>query len=269
MAASVDELRGRHRVLFEEVDWSAHVRAINERLGLSGRHAFVESGWAPEFFLASLPRFRPREWLAVVSLNPKEGPAEDREWYEAQRWTSDDHWRYLVREDLRGYKPKDYFYRKWAYPLLVLMHGLTGDDELLASPEEAYCYRVGAFELVPYASHEYAAGTHRLVGDDVGCEFALEAALTVIRECPPVAIIANGIDAASAVPEHLPLVGPLVEHRYGSSYRPGRMLRHWQGEVSLGDERVPYVGFPFLRSQGGHNAFDEIRQLASEIRARG
>ncbi|MGE3960912.1 MAG: hypothetical protein AB7F65_04450 [Dehalococcoidia bacterium] len=263
----VDALRVRHADLVEEVDWPSHVRGLNERLGLTGRYRLTESRWAPEFFLAALGRLQPRRWLAVVSLNPKEMSAENRSWHEAQLWTPASYWDYLLREDLRGWQVSDFYYRKWAYPLVIMMAELAGDESLLDAPEVSYMYGIGAFELIPFPSHEYASGTFAAMEDDPACRFSRDVALAAIANCPPLAVVANGTDSAAAVPEWLALDVSPVEHRYESSAKPGKVLRHWQSSIETPYGSVPYAGFPFLRTQSGHNSFEEIRQLAREIGA--
>lgn len=261
-------LEVRHADVFGERDWHVHVRDLNRRLGLTDRFAFAESRWAPDFFYGPLPDFAPGQWLAAISLNPKEGSAEDRAWHEAIQWDATSSWRYQTRQDLRGFKPEDFYYRKWAHPFVILESELALRPELLERPMEAFFSSVASFEIIPYASHQYASRTWEALGPDAGCDFAREVAMTVIQECPPVAVVANGLDAVETAAKWLPFRAPLVEHVY-PSVSSGRALRHWQGVVSLGGRDVVFAGFPFMRTQSGHNSYAEIGQLGREIRARG
>lgn len=263
----LEALRRRYIEEYAARDWRAHVSGLNARLGLEGRTRFTESAWPPDFFWGALPRFRPGEWLAAISLNPKEMPESDREWHESQEWTAEAYWDYLCREDLRGWPQSSFYYRKWAHPFVVFLAELRGDPSMTDRPQDAFFGSVGSFEIIPYASHEYEAGTFPRMADDPGAQFARELALTAIRACPPAAIIANGSDAADAVMGWLPLDAPASPYRYESASRPGRMLRHSQASITLGSVAVPVIGIPFWRTQGGHNSYDEIRQLAREVRS--
>lgn len=265
----LNDLEARHAEAFDAVpDWSAHVREFNARLGATGRYALSESRTAPEFFIGRLPQFRPGSWIAIVSLNPKEMSPENRAWHEAETWSATKRWRYLTREDVGIWRPADFYYSRWCLPLMRLLATLSGDRALLDDPVQAYFDRVGAFELVPYASHEYFPGTYDMLAGDPAVEFSHDVAMTVIRHCPPLAVLANGLDATHAVSRWLPLRAQPVEHRYESVHRPGKMLRHWQGVIDLSETTIPFAGFPFLRKSRTHNADAEIDQLGHEILAR-
>ena len=268
MEGWIESLKARHREVFDSRDWAAHVRGLNARLGLTGSFAFAESRWAPEFFWAPLAQFEPGQWLAAASLNPKELSASNRDWHERQTWDADAYWAYHCREDLRGWAPADFYYRKWAQPFVLLLSELLQRPELELDGMGSYFSKVGAFEIIPYSSHQYAPGTFTAMSDDVGNAFAREVAVTAITECPPVAVVANGLDSAEAAAAWLPLDAPVTEYRYESVSRPNRTLRHWQSSMTVDGRSVPFAGFPFMRTQGGHNSYDEVRQLAREILAR-
>ncbi|TAJ16116.1 MAG: hypothetical protein EPO65_13890 [Dehalococcoidia bacterium] len=265
----LDDLEARHAEAFDAVpNWPAHVRGLNARLGATGRFALTESHTAPEFFIGRLPRFRPRSWIAIVSLNPKEMSPANRAWHEAEAWNATNRWRYLTREDVGIWKPADFYYSRWCLPLVRLLATLSDDRALLDDPVQAYFDLVGAFELVPYASHEYAAGTYERLAGDPAVEFSHDVAMTVIRHCPPLAVLANGLDATRSVSRWLPLRAEPVEHRYESVHREGKTLRHWQGVIDLSGTTIPFAGFPFLRKSRTHNADAEIDQLGHAILAR-
>ncbi len=263
------DLEVRHAEAFDAVpDWPAHVRGLNARLSATGRFTLTESRTAPEFFIGRLPQFRPRSWIAIVSLNPKEMPPASRAWHEAEAWSATSRWRYLTREDVGIWKPSDFYYRRWCLPLVRLLATLSDDRALLDDPVQTYFDRVGAFELVPYASHEYFPGTYETLDGDPAVEFSRDVAMTAIGHCPPLAVLANGLDATRAVSRWLPLRAEPTEHRYESVHRAGKMLRHWQGVIELAGTAIPFAGFPFLRKAQTHNADAEIDQLAHEILAR-
>lgn len=98
------------RAIFDEAyerDWIAHVRALNARLSLDGDAAFLDVPTTPEFFWGDLDGFRPREWVAVISLNPQLMSPTNLAWQQKQVWSADALWAYLNRRDLRGWELRD------------------------------------------------------------------------------------------------------------------------------------------------------------------
>ncbi|MFA7295886.1 MAG: hypothetical protein WC211_01705 [Dehalococcoidia bacterium] len=249
-----------------ERDWQAHVRALNAAYGLTGDTTLLEVPTTPEFFWGDLGGFRPREWVAVISLNPQLMSADDLVWQQRQPWTPESLWAYLNRRDLREWKPKDFYYTKFARPLVLLAGAAVGDPDPLRDEVGFFMSRVGVFETMPYPSRVYRFSTDdalHLASTDVGCQASLGIALAAIRSCPPAAVLTNGLRAA----EVLTAVAGWhwTEQRYPSVSRASKTLRHWEGTVESNDGPVPLFGLPHLRTQSSHNSNAEIAQLAERI----
>ena len=65
-------------------DCQQHVRALNAAYGLTGDAALLDVPTAPEFFWGDLGEFRPREWVAVISLNPQLMSEDSLTWQQHQ-----------------------------------------------------------------------------------------------------------------------------------------------------------------------------------------
>ncbi len=259
------------RALFDEVydlDWVAHIRALNTRLGLTGRGKLLEVATTPEFFFGDLDAFRPHEWVAVVSLNPKMMSVEDLAWQASQTWTADSLWQYLTRRDLRGFVERDFYYTKFARPLVILAGAALGIPDPVPDEVSILMRRMGLFETLPYPSDSYvpdAAHALELSRADVGCRVSLGIAMTAISRCPPAAVLVNGNDAVRVFEA---LAGPGFswdERRYQSDSKAGKSLRHSEAHISSEDGPVPVFGLPHLRTQSGHNSNVEVAQLARRV----
>jgi hypothetical protein len=259
------------RKLFDESyerDWTPHVRDVNERLRLVGDSAFLEVPTAPEFFWGDLAAFVPHEWVAVISLNPQIMSAENLAWQQSQRWNADSLWQYLNRQDLRGFRPEDFYYRRFARPIVTLAEAALGIDDPMRDEVAVLMHRVGLFETVPYPSRVFALSTMQtseLARDDVGCRTALAIALTAIRCCPPAAVFVNGIPATQVFGLLAGDAWEWREQRYPSVSNARKWLRHFEGAFESEDGKVPVFGLPHLRTQSSHNSTEEIGQLASRI----
>ena len=142
------ELRSLHDSSFA-FDWDSHVRALNERLQLSGTDEFglPAPGLPPSWFVGDVEALR-RPWVLVVSLNQarREG---DEDWHLAQRYTSQtywDHWRWLNRD---WWEPR--FYR----PLVRLASAALGTSTDAEQEADFATTRMVFVELCPYSSRRF------------------------------------------------------------------------------------------------------------------
>jgi hypothetical protein len=257
------------RALFDAAyqrDWQAHVRMLNAAYRLAGDTALLEVPTTPEFFWGDLAGSSPRQWVAVISLNPQLMSADDLAWQQRQMWTPQSLWAYLNRRDLRGWQPKDFYYTKFARPLAVLTGAAIGDPDPLRDEVGFFMGRVGVFETMPYPSRVYRFSTEEaldLAREDMGCRTSLGIALAAIRGCPPAAVLTNGLRAAEVLTA---VAGwQWTERRYPSASRASKTLRHWEGAVESDGGPVPVFGLPHLRTQSSHNSNAEIAQLAGRI----
>lgn len=265
MSDWLTEVRAEFDALFE-LDWRTRVAYLNKRHGLNGDVAFRSSRWAPEFFYGPLHSFERGRWVAVLSLNPHSASDEDVQWHERQEWTADAYWRFLTRQDLRGFDEDAFFYAPFARRLVLLARAAMRQD--LASLDEGafLMSRMAVFESIPYASRKYRTG---LISElysqrDVGCLFARHLWYSAVVGCPPAAILVNGNDAVFAFAE-IQEGWEWREVRYPSAHRPEKSLRHWEGVLRTPNgASIPVIGFP-QRAQGSHNAAVEIEQLASYV----
>ena len=262
----IDEARAMFDAAYQR-DWMAHVHALNERLSLTGDALFLEVPTAPEFFWGDLEGFQPREWVAVVSLNPQMMSADDLAWQQGIPWSPDLLWAYLNRRDLLNWKAEDFYYTKFARPLVMLAGAALGVADPLQDEVALLMSRVGLFETAPYPSRVYRLSVEQareLSVDDVGGRTAVAIALAAIRGCPPAAGLTNGLRAAEVFEA---VAGGLDWHerRYPSVSKATKTLRHWEGTVESSDGPVPVFGLPHLRTQSGHNSNAEVAQLAARV----
>lgn len=258
------ELRSIHDEFFT-YDWTAHLRSLNARLGLTGRDEFgLPFGLPPAWFVGDVEVLQPDEWVLVLSLNQARRE-EDNDWHLAQGYTSQsywDHWRWLNRE---WWEPR--FYR----PLVRLAAGALGADlDQHAEPSFATSRMVFA-ELCPYPSRQFVIGAaelSELVHDDFGFGVAARVRRLLADDASPALILVNGVAAVDALAV---VEGKRVEfeaRRYPSVVRDDKELWHVEGEYTTTSGRaVPLIGFPFLRKPRTHNSYAEVDQLAAFARA--
>jgi hypothetical protein len=85
------ELRRLHDSHFGD-DWDGHLRALNERLQLSGADKFgLPPGLPPSWFVGDVAALRPRRWALVVSLNQARREKGDG-WHLSRRYTRQSYW---------------------------------------------------------------------------------------------------------------------------------------------------------------------------------
>ena len=248
------------------VDWSQHIRQLNVDLKLSGSDLLVETPRPPEFFWGDLEALQPSQWVAVVSLNPQVYSAKDEAWYQQQDWTPQAYWDYLNRRDLKGFREADYYYTRFARPLVKLAGPALGIVDPVSDEVTILMRRMALFEILPYASRTYVPRpdiASSLVVSDMGCAIAQQAALGAIKHRRPAAVLINGSDAVHVFAAVHQVVW--TEQRYPSESNAPKSLRHWEAAYESDTGTVPVFGFPQLRGQSSHNSDVEIQQLASRI----
>lgn len=259
-----DELRRLHDSNFA-FDWDGHVRALNERLQLTGADEFglPAAGLPPSWFVGDVAALEPRRWVLIVSLN--QARREDEEgWHRARRYTSQtywDHWRWLNRD---WWQPR--FYR----PLVRLASAALGVEVDADREAEFATTRMVFVELCPYASRRFglsADALGQLARDDIGFRLSTEVRRVLIDKAEPALVMVNGVAGLKAIAELEDARLELLERRYPSVSRPQKQLWHEEGHYATDSRSVPVVGFPFLRKPQTHNSYAEIDQLGAMARA--
>lgn len=259
----IAELRSLHDSKFA-FDWDGHVRALNERLQLSGEDEFglPAPGLPPSWFVGDIEALR-EPWVLVVSLNQARRE-DDEDWHAAQHHTSQtywDYWRWLNRD---WWEPR--FYR----PLVRLASAALG-MEVDAEREADFATTQMVFvELCPYSSRRFEFSAEildQLALKDIGFQMSAQVRRVLIEKAEPALILVNGAAALGSFAQldntHL----ELRRRRYASVSRPAKELWHEEGHYPTSSRSVPVVGFPFLRKPPTHNSYAEIDQLGAMARA--
>ena len=249
-----------------DLDWSTHIAGLNATHHLTGGNTLATGSHPPEFFWGDLEHFTPREWVAVISLNPQMPSEKDEAWYVRQKWSAESYWQYLNRRDFRNEPEEDYYYSTFARPLVKLTGGALGIPNPTDDPVPILMRRMALFEILPYPSKTYVPRPETavsLVTSDPGCALSSKIARGVIEHARPRIVLVNGNDALAVFDA---VWRPRwTEQRYASASRATKTLRHWEGAIDAGGREVPVVGFPQLRTRGGHNSNAEVEQLAARI----
>jgi hypothetical protein len=247
--------------------WREHVEQLNSRLGLFREHEFTtfpNRDLPPGWFIGDVATVPPEDWVLVFALNPRTDP--DLDFYESRLWTSDGFWEYQTTW-LRYW-----WNRSFHGPLARLAMSVLGSAPASESPREFAAERMVFAELCPYASERFALGNDvllRLYGADIG--FQIEARMTeiMLRDGKPSLVLVNGNEAVAKFEATHGTDLVWRELRYESGTKPGKMLWHRQGALTVDGRAIRIAGFPFLRKPATHNSNTEIEQLAERIRAVG
>ncbi len=261
----VRDLRKLHDENFD-FDWDEHIGALNEAMGLEGRHAFglAAPTLAPSWLVGDVEAVEPGRWVLVVSLNQARRE-EDEASHAARNYTAQsywDHWRFLNRN---CWEPR--FYR----PLVRLASRALGAETPAGTEPEFATTRMVFVELSPYPSREFAISAddiRRLTEVDRGYRIATRVREILIHEGQPALVVLNGLGTIEAFAHvHRDRARFDGWRRYTSAHDASRTLRHREGHYDAGMSSVPLLGMPFLRKAGTHNANAEIDQLGDMARA--
>ena len=250
MDAAVQELRRVHETALAE-DWHPRVDHLNRQLGLSGANAFTLSlpSLPPMWFNGDVEAIQPGKWTLVISLNHQVGgeqnaPAPDGLW------------------DWCRTHNRNFWYTRFFRPLVqVASRGLS---EIVADEREYATVSMVFVELCPYASPGFT-WTDELADiarTEEGFRTAARVRDILIQKARPGLILVNGVPTLDAFEASY---GPDMENWRASTYpspsRPSRNLWHMEGWVRHQSDKIPVVGFPFLRRQGTHNSNVEVHHL--------
>lgn len=192
---------------------------------------------------------------------------ENEDWYRQQAWDPQSYWDYLNRRDLRGFAEADYYYARFARPLVKLAGAaLVGIADPVSNEVAILMRRLALFEILPYASKTYVPRPQdaaSMARSDIGCLIAQDAALGAIGHRRPAAVLVNGNDAVHVWKA---VHGTeWTELRYRSGTNVAKNLRHWEAWFPSGTHSIPVFGFPQLRTRSSHNSNVEVSQLATRI----
>jgi hypothetical protein len=246
----------------DAVDWEAHLRDLNARYGLSGRHslAVAAPGMPPVWWNGDLDRLEPGRWVLVVSLNPSLARAGRYD-----RYATPEQWRELWRTHLTEHWRPSFFRPRVRLAAAALGETVAREDESAFANG-----RMLFTELCPYASERFvldARTVARLVAEDRGFRTAAEVTRILLDEAAPALVLVNG---KRAVEDFEVLHRDRLRwerRRYLSVDDPGKTLWHLEGTIRTPGGTVPVAGFPFLRSMAAHNSDAEVAQLGEQLRA--
>ena len=264
--ARVQQLRDLHDQGFSaEHDWSAHLRSLNNSLGLVGPHelATPAPGLPPSWFVGDVESLQPGRWVLFVGLNQARSP-QDEDWHLAQGYSAQtywDYWRLLNNNS---------WYGRYYAPRVRLASAALGVEVPREREQEFATMNMVFVELCPYSSRKFGLPDTellRLSAEDHGFRIAAQMRRILIEEGRPAVVMVSGGNAVTVL-ERLEEEQLTLEERrsYQSVSRPEKRLWHREGYFSRGESRVPAIGFPFLRTQSTHNSYDEIDQLGARAR---
>ena len=262
----VQRLRELHDRSFD-YDWTAHVQALNERLGLDGPRelATPAPGLPPSWFVGDVENLEPDRWVLFVGLNQKRSP-DDEAWHLAQGYSEQkywDYWRLLNRTSWYAhfYAPR--------VRIAAAALGLEIPRERERQQEIATTNAVFV-EMCPYSSGSFGfeeAALQRLSEGDNGFRIVADVRRILVEEARPALVVVSGNQAVTVLEhadrDHLKLGGPV---RYRSDHDAQKMLRHREGRFAYAESSVPVIGCPALRTRSAHNAYVEIDQLGDHAR---
>ncbi len=267
-ATWVQQLRELHDASFSaDHDWAAHMRSVNEDLGLEDRRelATPAPGLPPSWFVGDVECLQPGRWVLFVGLNQARS-RHDEAWHSAQGYTAQtywDYWRLLNRNAwyARYYSPR---VRLAAAALDVEIPGTREQQQEFATTSIVFV------EICPYSSERFQFADEdllRLSEEDHGFRTAAELRRILIQHGRPAVVMVSGNQAVTMLEradgDHLTLGRA---RSYQSVSRAGKRLWHREGHYRRGASRIPVLAFPFLRTQSTHNSYAEIDQLGERAR---
>ncbi|MXZ62295.1 MAG: hypothetical protein F4Y98_01465 [Chloroflexi bacterium] len=264
----VQQLRALHDASFAaDRDWSAHLQAVNQRLGLTGRRQLATPAptLPPSWFVGDVEALQPGRWVLFVGLNQKRSP-DDEAWHEAQNHSPQtywDYWRWLNRRAWYAH----FYYPRVRIAAAALDVAIPGER---AQQQEFATTEMVCVEICPYSSEEFGLRDPdllELLASDEGFRIASGIRHTFIEEAQPAFVLVAGNQAITVIEHadrnHMALGEP---EYYPSVTNPERRLWHREGHLIPGASRVPVIACPALRTQSAHNSYDEIDQIGERAR---
>lgn len=251
--------------------WQTRADEINACYGLSGPQMLLTHGPGVPlpWFLGDIEGIVPKRWVLAISLNHQVNPeaAYFRNRLGELHPTADGYWEYC-----RTFHSK-HCYPRFFGPLAQVAAAGIGQK---LQKHQACTFAASQMifvEICPYGSNAFNLGwreIEKLLEYDLGFRLAREVNHLLIEAGQPALIMVNGMPAVDTFQR---LQGELLawsERRYESVDLPGigkrrKSLRHWCGVLSVGRQRVPVVGFPFLRKPKTQNSNAEITQLGALV----
>lgn len=267
-ATWVQQLRELHDESFSaDRDWAAHLRRLNESLGLRGRREFATPAprLPPSWFVGDVEGLEPGNWVLCVGLNQRRS-RHDEAWHTGQNYTPDaywDYWRLLNRNA---------WYAHYYTPRVRIAAAALGVEipPTRQQKQEFATTSMVFVELCPYSSEDFwfrDSDLLQLAAEDDGFRIAARIRRILIQRARPAFVLISGNQAVTGLEhgdrEDLHLEEPV---HYQSVRRSEMRLWHREGHFVVGTSRVPAIGCPALRTRSGHNFYDDVDQVGERAR---